>query len=196
MNKFKSSLKILLRFLIYTSFSSIQIISIIETKAELIANNSDENTLGIETLNSSSLRILNLNRVVYVGQCPGTVNKQNEGYFVDFETPVKDNLRVTLQNFARGLSPDNPPTISKDYDTGRASDKIKFKLSDKTNKVYLSLRPGLNPIKYQIVDVTNRKEKVLVKSGVFMLQVNFVDEVIRRDKEWGSYSNSYYCPLW
>ena len=78
----------------------------------------------------------------------------------------------------------------------RADEALKFKLSDKTNKVYLSMRPGLNPIKYSIIDESNRKEKIVVKSGVFMLKVAFIDEVIRRDKEWGSYSNSYYCPIW
>ena len=162
----------------------------------MIANDYDTNTLGIESVDSGSLRVLNLKRVVYVGECPGKVNKPSEGYFVDYETPVKENHVVILQNFARGLSPDNPPSIKKDYDNGRASDKIKFKLSDKTNKVYLSMRPGLNPIKYSIIDESNRKEKIVVKSGVFMLKVAFIDEVIRRDKEWGSYSNSYYCPIW
>ena len=139
---------------------------------------------------------MNLKRVVYVGECPGTVNKTAEGYFVDYETPVKENYAVILENYARGLSPDNPPSIKKDYDKGRASEKFKFKLSNKPNKVYLSMRPGLNPIKYSIIDESDRKEKKLIKSGVFMLKVDFVDEVIRRDKEWGSYSKSYYCPLW
>ncbi len=196
MNNFKSKLNIILKLLIYTIFPALQILINFETKAEMIANDYDANTLGIESVDSSSLRVLNLKRVVYVGECPGKVNKQSEGYFVDYETPVKENHVVILQNFARGLSPDNPPSIKKDYDNGRASDKIKFKLSDKANKVYLSMRPGLNPIKYSIIDESNRKEKIVVKSGVFMLQVAFIDEVIRRDKEWGSYSNSYYCPIW
>ena len=195
MNNFKSKLKILSKILIYASFSSIQILSNFESKAEMIANDSNSSTLGIESIDSSSLRVLNLKRTVYVGECPGTVNKLSEGYFVDYETPVKDDLIVVLQNFARGLSPDDPPTIKKDYDTGRASDKIKFKLSNKANKVYLSMRPGLNPIKYQIIDESDKKEKKLVKSGVFMLKVGFLDNVVRRDKEWGEYSRSYYCPL-
>jgi len=178
------------------SFTSLQILSIVESKAETTTSDYDSNTLGIESVDSSSLRVLNLKRVVYVGECPGTVNKQAEGYFVDYETPVKEDHTVILQNFARGLSPNNPPSIKKDYDNGRASEKIKFKLSNKPNKVYLSMRPGLNPIKYAIIDETNRKEKKVVKSGVFMLKVRLLDEVIRRDKEWGSYSNSYYCPIW
>ena len=196
MKNFKRKLNILLKLLICTTFPSLQILSSLESKAEMIASDYDSSTLGIESVDSSSLRVLNLKRIVYVGECPGTVNKQAEGFFVDYETPVKENHAVILQNFARGLSPDNPPSIKKDYDNGRASDKIKFKISDKPNKVYLSMRPGLNPIKYSIIDETNRKEKIVVKSGVFMLEVAFVDEVIRRDKEWGSYSNSYYCPIW
>tara|TARA_B100000575_G_scaffold111633_1_gene88828 strand:+ start:310 stop:900 length:591 start_codon:yes stop_codon:yes gene_type:complete len=196
MKNFKNKLNILLKLLIYMSFTSLQILSIVESKAETTTSDYDSNTLGIESVDSSSLRVLNLKRVVYVGECPGTVNKQAEGYFVDYETPVKEDHTVILQNFARGLSPNNPPSIKKDYDNGRASEKIKFKLSNKPNKVYLSMRPGLNPIKYAIIDETNRKEKKVVKSGVFMLKVRLLDEVIRRDKEWGSYSNSYYCPIW
>ena len=196
MNNFKSKLKIILKLLIYAIYPALPILISFETKAEMIANDYEASTLGIESVDSSSLRVLNLKRVVYVGECPGEVNKQTEGYFVDYEMPVKENHVVILQNFARGLSPDNPPSIKKDYDNGRASEKIKFKLSNKPNKVYLSMRPGLNPIKYSIIDESNRKEKIVVKSGVFMLQVGFIDEVIRRDKEWGSYSNSYYCPIW
>ena len=116
MNNFKSKLNIILKLLIYTIFPALQILVSFETKAEMIANDYDANSLGIESVNSSSLRVLNLKRILYVGECPGKVNKQSEGYFVDYETPVKENHVVILQNFARGLSPDNPPTIKKDYD--------------------------------------------------------------------------------
>ena len=196
MKTFKTKLNILLKVLIFATLTPLQTISSFETKAEMISSDYEVNTLGIESLDSSSLSILNLKRVVYVGECPGTVNKQAEGYFVDYEIPVKENYAVILENFARGLSPDNPPSIKKDYDKGRASDKIKFKLSNKPNKVYLSMQPGLNPIKYSIIDESDRKDKKLVKSGVFMLKVAFIDEVIRRDKVWGSYTKSYYCPIW
>ena len=195
MKIFKSKFNIFLKLLLLTTLHPLQTISSFETKAESMSSDYQVNTLGIESVDSSSLSILNLKRVVYVGECPGTVNKLTEGYFVDYETPVKENYAVILENFARGLSPDNPPSIKKDYDKGRASDKIKFKLSSKPNKVYLSMQPGLNPIKYSIVDESDRKERKLVKSGVFMLKVAFMDEVIRRDKEWGNFSNSYYCPL-
>ena len=196
MKTFKSKLNIFLKLLLLTTLPPLPTISGIETRAEMMSNDYQVNTLGIESVDSSSLNILNLKRVVYVGECPGTVNKTAEGYFVDYETPVKENYAVILENYARGLSPDSPPSIKKDYDKGRASEKFKFKLSNKPNKVYLSMRPGLNPIKYSIIDESDRKEKKLIKSGVFMLKVDFVDEVIRRDKEWGSYSKSYYCPLW
>ena len=43
------------------------------------------------------------------------------------------------------------PSIKKEYDKGSASEKFKFKLSNKPNKVYLSMRPWLNPIKYSII---------------------------------------------
>tara|TARA_B100001109_G_C18758187_1_gene424741 strand:- start:338 stop:925 length:588 start_codon:yes stop_codon:yes gene_type:complete len=194
MKFFKSKLKTFLKIIICASFSSMQTSSIIESKAEMIANLS-EATLGIESVGSSSLRILNLDRTVFVGECPGVRNKTTEGYFVDYETPVQDDYVVILQNFTRGLSPSNPPSVEKDYDSGRASDKIKFKISNKRNKVYLSMQPGINPIKYQIFDETDRKNKKLVKSGVFMLDVKFVDQVYRRDKEYSSETNSYYCPF-
>ncbi len=194
MKNFKSKLKIFLKILICASFSSIQTSSVVESKAEMIANNSQA-ILGIESVGSTSLRILNLNRTVYVGQCPGIRNKITEGYFVDYETPVQEDFTVVLQNFTRGLSPSNPPSVKKDYDSGRASDKIKFKISNKRNKVYLSMQPGVNPIKYQIIDETDRKEKKIVKSGVFMLDVKFLDQVYRRDKEYNSENGSYYCPF-
>ena len=194
MNNFRSKLKILLKILICATFSSLQTASIFESKAEMIANNS-EATLGIESVGSPSLRVLNLNRIIYVGECPGTVNKTTVGYFVDYETPVQEDYVVTLQNFARGLNPNNPPAVEKDYDSGRASEKIKFKISSKRNKVYLSLQPGINPIKYQIIDETDRKAKKLVKSGIFMLDVKFLDKVYTRNKEWSSSTSSYYCPF-
>ena len=195
MQNIKSNSKIFFKILICASFSSIPISSIIESKAEMIANIS-ESTLGIESVGSSSLRILNLNRTVYVGECPGIRNKTTEGYFVDYETPVQEDFTVVLQNFTRGLSPSNPPSVKKDYDSGRASDKIKFKISNKRNKVYLSMQPGVNPIKYQIIDETDRKDKKIIKSGVFMLDVKFVDQVYKRNKEYNSENGTYYCPFW
>tara|TARA_Y100000589_G_C27072617_1_gene596101 strand:- start:58 stop:645 length:588 start_codon:yes stop_codon:yes gene_type:complete len=194
MNNIKSRLKIFLKILFCASLSTSQTLSILESKAEMIANNS-EATLGIESVGSSSLRILNLDRTVYVGECPGIRNKTTRGYFVDYETPVQEDFSVILQNFTRGLSPSNPPSIKKDYDSGRASDEIKFKISNKRNKVYLSMQPGINPIKYLIVDETDRKDKKVVKSGVFTLEVKFNDQVFRRDKEYSSETNSYYCPF-
>ena len=195
MKFFKRKLKTFFKILICASFSSIQTSSIIESKAEMIANLS-EATLGIESVGSSSLRILNLNRTVYIGECPGVRNKTTEGYFVDYETPVQEDYVVILQNFTRGLSPSNPPSVEKDYDSGRASDKIKFKISSKRNKVYLSMQPGKNIIKYQIIDESDRKNKKVIKDGSFFLDVKFNDTVYRRDKEWSSESNSYYCPFW
>ena len=195
MNNLKIRLKILFKILICATFSSIQTSSIIESKAEMIANNSEE-ILGIESVGSPSLRILNLDRTVFVGECPGVRNKSTTGYFVDYETPVREDLVVVLQNFTRGLSPSNPPSIEKDYDSGRASDKMKFKISKKRNKVYLSMQPGVNPIKYQIIDESDRKNKKIIKNGFFYLDVKFNDTVYRRDKEWSSESNSYYCPFW
>ena len=194
MKNFKSNLKIFFKVLVFASFSSTQILSVFESKAEMIANNS-EATLGIESVGSSSLRLLNLDRTVFVGECPGIRNKTTRGYFVDYETPVQENYTVILQNFTRGLSPSNPPSTKKDYDSGRASDEIKFKISNKRNKVYLSMQPGINPIKYLIVDETDRKDKKIIKSGVFTLEVKFNDQVFRRDKEYSSETNSYYCPF-
>lgn len=129
MKNFKSKLKIFFKFFICASFSSIQPSSLIESKAEMIANVNA--TLGIESVGSSSLRILNLNRTVFIGECPGIRNKSAVGYFVDYETPVQEDFAVVLTNFTRGLSPSNPPSVKKDYDSGRASDKIKFKIANK-----------------------------------------------------------------
>ena len=193
MKNLKSKLKNFLKILIVSSFTSIQTSSFIEAKAEMIAN--VDATIGIESVGSSSLREMNINRTVFVGQCPGIRNKSSVGYFVDYETPVQEDYAVILTNFTRGLSPSNPPSVKKDYDSGRASDKIKFKIANKKNKVYLSIQPGVNPIKYEIIDESDRKNKILVKSGVFMLDVKFIDKVITRNKEYDREMGVYYCPL-
>ena len=175
MKNFKNKLQVFFKILICASFSTIQT-NIVESKAQMIAN--ADATLGIESVGSPSLRVLKLKRTVYVGECPGTRNKSTSGYFVDYETPVQGGYAVVLQNFTRGLNPNKPPTVKKDYDAGRASDKIKFKLSGKSLKSgYLAMQPGVNPIKYQIIDETDRKDKKLIKSGVFMLEVKFDDTV-------------------
>ncbi len=183
MFKLQGKLKILLEILFCASFFSLQPSTI-----------ASEEFLGIESVGSDSYRVINLKRTVFVGECPGTRNKTTEGYFVDLETPVQENYVVVLQNFARGLSPNDPPSKEVDYDRGRASDKIKFKISNKRNKVYLSMQPGKNPIKYQIIDETDRKNKKIVKSGIFSLEVKFEDTVYRRDKEYSPESGTYYCP--
>ena len=176
MKNFKNKLQVFFKILICASFSTIQT-NIVESKAQMIANVSDA-TLGIESVGSPSLRVLKLKRTVYVGECPGVRNKPTSGYFVDYETPVQPGYAVVMQNFTRGLNPNKPPTVKKDYDAGRASDKIKFKLSGKSLKSgYLAMQPGVNPIKYQIIDETDRKDKKLIKSGVFMLEVKFDDTV-------------------
>ena len=195
MKNFKNKLQIFFKILICASFSTIQT-NIVESKAQMIANVSAA-TLGIESVGSPSLRVLKLKRTVYVGECPGVRNKPTSGYFVDYETPVQPGYAVVMQNFTRGLNPNKPPTVKKDYDAGRASDKIKFKLSGKSLKSgYLAMQPGVNPIKYQIIDETDRKDKKLIKSGVFMLEVKFDDTVYTRNKEYSSESGSYYCPFW
>ena len=195
MKNFKNKLQVFFKILICASFSTIQT-NIVESKAQMIANVS-EATLGIESVGSPSLRVLKLKRTVYVGECPGVRNKPTSGYFVDYETPVQPGYAVVMQNFTRGLNPNKPPTVKKDYDAGRASDKIKFKLSGKSLKSgYLAMQPGVNPIKYQIIDETDRKDKKLIKSGVFMLEVKFDDTVYTRNKEYSSESGSYYCPFW
>ena len=136
MKNFKNKLQIFFKILICASFSTIQT-NIIESKAQMIANISDA-TLGIESVGSPSLRVLKLKRTVYVGECPGVRNKPTSGYFVDYETPVQPGYAVVMQNFTRGLNPNKPPTVKKDYDAGRASDKIKFKLiSYKKNMIIL-----------------------------------------------------------
>ena len=154
-----------------------------------------EDFLGIETINSESLKYISIPRTVYVGQCPGARNGKTEGYFVDYNTPVAPNLVVKLENYARGLSPQRPPYTVRDYDQGRASDKIKFKFGTEHNKVNFIVREGLNPIKYQIIDETNRKERVILKSGMFMLKVGIEKTVYKRNMERSS-DGSYYCPLW
>ena len=194
MKNFKNKLQVFFKILICASFSTIQT-NIVESKAQMIANVSDA-TLGIESVGSPSLRVLKLKRTVYVGECPGVRNKPTSGYFVDYETPVQPGYAVVMQNFTRGLNPNKPPTVKKDYDAGRASDKIKFKLSGKSLKSgYLAMQPGVNPIKYQIIDETDRKDKKLIKSGVFMLEVKFDDTVYTRNKEYSPDSGSYYCPF-
>ena len=194
MKNFKNKLQVFFKILICASFSTIQT-NIVGSKAQMIANVSDA-TLGIESVGSPSLRVLKLKRTVYVGECPGVRNKPTSGYFVDYETPVQPGYAVVMQNFTRGLNPNKPPTVKKDYDAGRASDKIKFKLSGKSLKSgYLAMQPGVNPIKYQIIDETDRKDKKLIKSGVFMLEVKFDDTVYTRNKEYSPESGSYYCPF-
>ena len=153
-----------------------------------------EDFLGIETLNSESLKYISIPRTVYVGQCPGEKNGKTEGYFVDYNTPVAPNLVVKLENYARGLSPQKPPYTVRDYDQGRASEKIKFKFGTEHNKVNFIVREGLNPIKYQIIDETNRRERVVLKSGMFMLKVGVDQTVYKRNMEYSD--GSYYCPLW
>ena len=154
-----------------------------------------EDFLGIETINSESLKTIFIPRTVYVGQCPGAKNGKTEGYFVDYNTPVAPNLVVKLENYARGLSPQKPPYTVRDYDSGRASEKIKFKIGTEHNKVNFTVREGINPIKYQIIDESNRKERVILKSGMFMLKVGLNKTVYKRNMERSS-DGSYYCPFW
>ena len=154
-----------------------------------------EDFLGIETINSESLKTIFIPRTVYVGQCPGAKNGKTEGYFVDYNTPVAPNLVVKLENYARGLSPQKPPYTVRDYDSGRASEKIKFKIGTEHNKVNFTVREGINPIKYQIIDESNRKERVILKSGMFMLKVGLNKTVYKRNMDRSS-EGSYYCPFW
>jgi len=152
-----------------------------------------ENLLGIESIESDSLRTIIIPKTIYVGQCPGVKYGKTEGYFVDYNTPVGPDLEVKLLNYSRGLSPQRPPYVDLDYDRGRASDKIKFKIGTEHNKVYFTVREGLNPIKYYIIDESNKKEKVILKTGIFMLKVDVQKNVYRRDMQY--YNGSYFCSV-
>ena len=152
-----------------------------------------ENLLGIESIESDSLRTIIIPKTIYVGQCPGVKYGKTEGYFVDYNTPVGPDLEVKLLNYSRGLSPQRPPYVDLDYDRGRASDKIKFKIGTEHNKIYFTVREGLNPIKYYIIDESNRKEKVILKTGIFMLKVDVQKNVYRRDMQY--YNGSYFCSV-
>ena len=152
-----------------------------------------ENLLGIESIESDSLRTIVIPKTIYVGQCPGVKYGKTEGYFVDYNTPVGPDLEVKLLNYSRGLSPQRPPYVDLDYDRGRASDKIKFKIGTEHNKIYFTVREGLNPIKYYIIDESNKKEKVILKTGIFMLKVDVQKNVYRRDMQY--YNGSYFCSV-
>lgn len=152
-----------------------------------------ENLLGIESIESDSLRTIIIPKTIYVGQCPGVKYGKTEGYFVDYNTPVGPDLEVKLLNYSRGLSPQRPPYVDLDYDRGRASDKIKFKIGTEHNKIYFTVREGLNPIKYYIIDESNKKEKVILKTGIFMLKVDVQKNVYRRDMQY--YNGSYFCSV-
>ena len=56
------------------------------------------------------------------------------------------------------------------------------------------MQPGKNPISYKIIDESDRKNKKIVKQGMFNLEVKFADTVYRRDKEYSPESGTYYCP--
>ena len=197
MKKISFTKNIYLFILILIAFSQNTLIQSIKASELESGSQEDkvEDFLGIETINSESLKYILIPRTVYVGQCPGAKNGKTEGYFVDYNTPVAPNLVVKLENYARGLSPQRPPYTVRDYDKGRASEKIKFKFGTEHNKVNFIVREGLNPIKYQIIDETNRKERVIIKSGMFMLKVGVQKTVYRRDMERSS-DGSYYCSIW
>ena len=187
-----------LRFVLFASIFSISQLFFAKdlTSADLdIGSQADEveNLLGIESIESDSLRTIIIPKTIYVGQCPGVKYGKTEGYFVDYNTPVGPNLEVKLLNYSRGLSPQRPPYVDLDYDRGRASDKIKFKIGTEHSKVYFTVREGLNPIKYYIIDESNKKEKVILKTGIFMLKVDVQKNVYRRDMQY--YNGSYFCSV-
>tara|TARA_Y100000589_G_scaffold114918_1_gene109075 strand:+ start:23 stop:613 length:591 start_codon:yes stop_codon:yes gene_type:complete len=187
-----------LRFVLFASIFSISQLFFAKdlTSADLdIGSQADEveNLLGIESIESDSLRTIIIPKTIYVGQCPGVKYGKTEGYFVDYNTPVGPDLEVKLLNYSRGLSPQRPPYVDLDYDRGRASDKIKFKIGTEHNKIYFTVREGLNPIKYYIIDESNRKEKVILKTGIFMLKVDVQKNVYRRDMQY--YNGSYFCSV-
>ena len=197
MKKISFPKNIYLLILTLITFSQTALIQTIKA-SELESGSQEDNIedfIGIETINSESLKYISIPKTVYVGECPGARNGKTEGYFVDYNTPVAPNLVIKLENYARGLSPQRPPYTEKDYDKGRASDKIKFKFGTEHNKVNFIVKEGLNPIKYQIIDETNRRERVIIKSGMFILKVGIDKTVYRRDMERAS-DGSYYCPLW
>ena len=187
-----------LRFVLFASIFSISQLFFAKDliSADLdIGSQADEveNLLGIESIESDSLRTIIIPKTIYVGQCPGVKYGKTEGYFVDYNTPVGPDLEVKLLNYSRGLSPQRPPYVDLDYDRGRASDKIKFKIGTEHNKIYFTVREGLNPIKYYIIDESNRKEKVILKTGIFMLKVDVQKNVYRRDMQY--YNGSYFCSV-
>ena len=187
-----------LRFVLFASIFSISQLFFAKdlTSADLdIGSQADEveNLLGIESIESDSLRTIIIPKTIYVGQCPGVKYGKTEGYFVDYNTPVGPDLEVKLLNYSRGLSPQRPPYVDLDYDRGRASDKIKFKIGTEHNKIYFTVREGLNPIKYYIIDESNKKEKVILKTGIFMLKVDVQKNVYRRDMQY--YNGSYFCSV-
>ena len=154
-----------------------------------------EAMIGIESAESEVLDEINLERLVFIGQCPGVVDKKTSGYFVDYDLPTQKGLKIELTNYARGLSPQKPPFVARKYDTGRASDVIKFKIGKAHKTKYFTVKEGLNPIKYQIID-TSDNENIILNSGTFMLNVNVLITEQVRNQEWSSYSNDYYCPVY
>ena len=162
---------------------------------EPIEEEEQEAMIGIESAESEVLDEINLTRLVFTGACPGIVDKKTSGYFVDYDLPTQAGLKIELTNYARGLSPQKPPFVKRDYDAGRASDVIKFKIGKAHKTKYFVVKEGLNPIKYQIID-TSDYENIIVNSGTFMLNVNVLITEQVRNQEWSSYSNDYYCPVY
>lgn len=128
---------------------------------------------GIETVTSSSIHFLSINRTIYEGECPGEIQHPITGYFVNDDLPPRLGLTLKLTNMSRGLSPDDPPFTSRTYDRGRASQSFDIALGSKHRGRYFVVREGRNLMQYEIFNAGNT-----ISTGTFTVDVK---APIRRD---------------
>jgi hypothetical protein len=133
--------------------------------------------VGIESASSNDISRLTIGRIIYQGECPGTRQFPEKGYFVSDERPPSPGQRVKLTNMSRGLSPDNPPYTDRSYAKGRASESFEIALGSGHQGRYFIVRPGTNLMQFEITRDGNTLE-----SGTFPFHVDVSESTEIRNK--------------
>ena len=155
---------------------------------------------GIETVTSSSIHRMRIEKTIYEGECPGEVQQPITGYFVNDDLPPRPGLTLKLTNMSRGLSPNDPPYTNRTYDRGRASQSFDLALGQKHRGRYFVVREGENLMQFEIFNAGNT-----ISTGTFTVHVKVLVnrayryskpvEVTKYRSDGTSYrTTEYRCP--
>ncbi|HAX80887.1 MAG TPA: hypothetical protein DCY88_34890 [Cyanobacteria bacterium UBA11372] len=118
------------------------------------------------TGNGYEVNQIRINRIEYIGDCPGEATYTPKAYFISSSTPPAPGRRVVIRNVSPGIDNDPYPYTDRGYDKGQYSQGFDVSLNTTHQTRDFALKEGVNQFNYEI-----KEKNTTIESGSFTVEV-------------------------